>query len=53
MALQRALVEMFGRITNRLPEEKGAIGWLILGVLIGIILVIVVIVQLIIPGDGD
>jgi hypothetical protein len=46
-----------GRLADRVDhlalEERGAIGWLILGVIIGVIVVIVVIVQLLIPGNGD
>ncbi len=35
----------------RLRPEDGAIGWLVLGVIIGAILIIILLVQLIIPGD--
>ncbi len=36
---------------QRLREERGAVGWLILGIVIGVILVIWAIVALIVPGD--
>jgi hypothetical protein len=48
--LDRLLTPVIGRLHQ---QERGAVGWLIIGILIGIILVIILIVQLIIPGDGD
>ncbi|HXF36647.1 MAG TPA: hypothetical protein VNO17_05630 [Actinomycetota bacterium] len=36
---------------QRLRQERGAVGWLILGIVIGVILVIWAIVALIVPGD--
>jgi hypothetical protein len=41
------------RLSTLRSDERGAVGWLILGVVIGVILVIVLIVQLLIPGNGD
>jgi hypothetical protein len=45
------LAWMTDRLITLRREERGAIGWLILGIIIGVILVIVAIVQLLIPGD--
>ena len=36
---------------ERLRDERGAVGWLILGIVLGVILVIWAVVALIIPGD--
>lgn len=46
----RQLVSMLSARLD-LSGENGAIGWLALGIVIGVILVIVAIVQLLIPGD--
>ena len=48
--LDRLLTPVLGRLHR---QERGAVGWLIIGVLIGMVLVVILIVQLIIPGDGD
>ena len=45
------LAWMTDRLVTLGRDERGAIGWLILGIIIGVILVIVAIVQLLIPGD--
>jgi hypothetical protein len=51
VSMRTALLSLISRIDLR--REEGAIGWLILGVIIGAILIIILIVQLLIPGDGD
>jgi len=48
-----ALTAWLAGQARRLRTEDGAIGWLILGVVIGAILIIVLVVQLIIPGNGE
>jgi hypothetical protein len=49
--MRTALMSLASRFDVR--REDGAVGWLILGVVIGAIIVVVLIVQLLIPGDGD
>jgi hypothetical protein len=49
--MRAALMALASRIDLR--RQDGAIGWLILGIIIGAILIIILIVQLLIPGDGD
>jgi hypothetical protein len=53
MATRGLIARLVERLGRARPADRGAVGWLVLGVLIGIILVVVLIVQLIIPGDGD
>jgi tetrahydromethanopterin S-methyltransferase subunit F len=50
----RELLERLATWVGRVHRpERGAVGWLVIGVIIGMILVVVLIIQLIIPGDGD
>jgi hypothetical protein len=49
-SLIRLLRSHFGALRR---EEDGAIGWLIVGIVIGAVVIIVLLVQLVIPGDGD
>ena len=49
--MRTALLSLLNRVD--LQRDDGAVGWLVLGVLLGAIIVVVVIVQLLIPGDGD
>lgn len=51
MSTLQMMTERLGALWARRDEETGALGWLILGVLIGIGLVIYLIVSLIVPGD--
>ncbi|MEX2458631.1 MAG: hypothetical protein WD770_06560 [Actinomycetota bacterium] len=42
---------LLGRIGARLDEERGAIGWLVIGIIIGIGLVVFGIIKFLIPGE--
>ena len=40
-----------GRLGALRREESGAVGWLVVGVILGAIRVVVLIIKLLIPGD--
>lgn len=43
---------MIGALDRRIPrDEDGAVGWLLIGIVVGVLLVIGLIVKLLIPGD--
>ena len=42
---------LLGRIGARLDDERGAIGWLVVGIIIGIGLVVFGIIKFLIPGE--
>jgi hypothetical protein len=49
----RSALQSLASYYLNLRRDDGAVGWLVLGVLLGAILVVIMIVQLLIPGDGD
>ena len=49
MDLSLAVVEALIRKVDR--DENGAIGWLLIGIIVGVLLVVAGIIKLLIPGD--
>jgi NhaP-type Na+/H+ or K+/H+ antiporter len=47
----RMLLAQIHHLVPRLRRQEGAVGWLVIGVIIGAILVVGLIVKLLIPGD--
>lgn len=45
------LAELAVRGAERLKAQRGAVGWLIVGVLLGIVLIVVLIIKFLIPGE--
>jgi hypothetical protein len=44
-----ALIDELARKVHR--DEDGAVGWLLIGMILGAILIVVLIIKLLIPGD--
>ena len=49
MSMWMAVADALDRVVER--DEDGAIGWLLIGIVLGVLLVIGLIVKLLIPGD--
>ncbi|MEX0834182.1 MAG: hypothetical protein WD276_09995 [Actinomycetota bacterium] len=45
------LTELIIQAARRLREQSGAVGWLIVGVLLGIVLIVFLIIKFLIPGE--
>lgn len=46
------MMTVMAALDRRVPrDEDGAIGWLLIGIVLGVLLVIGLIVKLLIPGD--
>lgn len=42
---------LLGRIGAWLDDERGAVGWLVVGIIIGVLLVVFGIIKFLIPGE--
>ncbi|MEX1046238.1 MAG: hypothetical protein WD050_02360 [Actinomycetota bacterium] len=45
------MTELIVQAAGRFREQRGAVGWLIVGVLLGTVLIVVLIIKFLIPGE--
>ena len=45
------LMHLTERFTALVAEERGAVGWMLVGIVLGVILIVFAIIKFLIPGD--